>query len=129
MGTVPKYSRHWSLTPIVSLQLSIIYSEIMLGSLAQWLVPTCGGRVELETEYSAIPYPGRLWPAKKQGKSRSKSGQEKLEGIQAKLNNKNLSNKRRKELKKAGRKVANEERRKAENEDDDPEEVVIANVK
>ena len=55
--------------------------------------------------------------SKKQVKSRSKSGQEKLEGIQAKLNNKNLSNKRRKELKKAGRKVANEERRRAENEE------------
>ena len=67
--------------------------------------------------------------SKKEVKSRSKSGQEKLEGIQAKLNNKNLSNKRRKELKKAGRKVANEERRRAENEDGDTEEVVIANVK
>jgi len=63
------------------------------------------------------------------GRSGPKTNQEKLEGIQAKLGNKNLSNKRRKELKKAERRVANEERRRAEADEASDAEVVIANVK
>ena len=57
-----------------------------------------------------------------------RSTQEKLAGIQGKLQNKNLSNKRRKELKKSKSKIAGEERRRATKEAEDDAELVITNI-
>ena len=57
-----------------------------------------------------------------------RTAQDKLAGIQAKLQNKNLSNKRRKELKKSKSKIAGEERRKGEREEEEEEELVITNI-
>lgn len=60
------------------------------------------------------------------GRSPARTAQDKLAGIQAKLQNKNLSNKRRKELKKSKSKLAGQERRRLEGEEE--EELVIANI-
>ena len=57
-----------------------------------------------------------------------RSAQEKLAGIQGKLQNKNLSNKRRKELKKSKSKIAGDERRRAAKETEDDAELVITNI-
>eukprot|EP00092_Neocalanus_flemingeri_P049015 GFUD01056189.1.p1 GENE.GFUD01056189.1~~GFUD01056189.1.p1 ORF type:complete len:370 (+),score=100.12 GFUD01056189.1:47-1156(+) len=68
------------------------------------------------------------------GRSPSRSAQEKLVNIQQKLQNKNISNKKRKELKKNQRKLhANEEMRRGSaaggiNQCDDETDLVIANV-
>jgi len=62
------------------------------------------------------------------GKSPGRSAQEKLAGIQGKLQNKNLSNKRRKELKKSKSKIAGDERRRAAKETEDDAELVITNI-
>ena len=57
-----------------------------------------------------------------------RSAQEKLAGIQSKLQNKNLSNKRRKELKKSKSKIANEEKKRATKETKEDDELVITNI-
>lgn len=59
-----------------------------------------------------------------------RTAQDKLAGIQAKLHNKNLSNKRRKELKKSKSKLESQQRRKQEQEENSrPEqELVISNI-
>lgn len=61
-----------------------------------------------------------------------KSGQEKLKNIQQKLGNKNLSNKKRKDLKKSQRKIANNERKRGQGGNDHGQEsdteIVITNV-
>ena len=57
-----------------------------------------------------------------------RSAQEKLAGIQSKLQNKNLSNKRRKELKKSKSKIASEEKKRATKETKDDAELVITNI-
>ena len=58
----------------------------------------------------------------------ARSAQEKLAGIQGKLQNKNLSNKRRKELKKSKSKIAGEERRRASKETEDDAQLVITSI-
>jgi len=67
------------------------------------------------------------------GRSPSRSAQEKLANIQQKLQNKNISNKKRKELKKNQRKLANDERKRGSasvglDDVSDETEIVIANV-
>ena len=57
-----------------------------------------------------------------------RSAQEKLAGIQSKLQNKNLSNKRRKELKKSKSKIASEEKKRATKETKEDDELVITNI-
>jgi len=58
-----------------------------------------------------------------------RNGRQKTDGIQSKLKNKNMSNKRRKEVNRAEKKLANDERRRNERVNDDPAtEIVIANV-
>jgi len=62
------------------------------------------------------------------GRSPGRSAQEKLAGIQSKLQNKNLSNKRRKELKKSKSKIASEEKKRATKETKEDDELVITNI-
>ena len=70
------------------------------------------------------------------GKGSGKSAQEKLVNMQTKLQNKNLSNKKRKELKKHERKLRNDEKKRSDTAQDhhshphpeDPSELVVANV-
>jgi len=67
------------------------------------------------------------------GRSPSRSAQEKLVNIQQKLQNKNISNKKRKELKKNQRKLANDEKKRGSaggglDQCGDETEIVIANV-
>jgi len=67
------------------------------------------------------------------GRSPSRNAQEKLANIQQKLQNKNISNKKRKELKKNQRKIANDEKKRgsasgALDQCGDETEIVIANV-
>ena len=67
------------------------------------------------------------------GRSPSRSAHEKLANIQQKLQNKNISNKKRKELKKNKRKLANDEKKRGSAEGGldqcgDETEIVIANV-
>ena len=57
-----------------------------------------------------------------------KSTQDKLEAIQSKLQNKNLSNKRRKELKKSKGKIAANEKKKGKNEEPGEEEIMINDI-
>lgn len=61
------------------------------------------------------------------GRSPGRSAQEKLVGIQNKLQNKNLSNKKRKELKKSRSKIAGEERKRG-NKETENDELVITNI-
>ena len=77
---------------------------------------------------------GSLWGAQgsgtrvlgRQGGSPGRQAQDKLDNIQTKLKSKNLSNKKRKELKKSKGKIAGEERRRKERGEE--EELVIANI-
>ena len=67
------------------------------------------------------------------GRSPSRSAQEKLVNIQQKLQNKNISNKKRKELKKNQRKLHNDEKKRGNSSGGidqcgDETELVIANV-
>merc|ERR1712032_1142250 len=62
------------------------------------------------------------------GRSPGRSAQEKLAGIQSKLQNKNLTNKRRKELKKSKSKIASEEKKRATKETKEDDELVITNI-
>jgi len=57
-----------------------------------------------------------------------RTNQEKIESIQQKMQNKKLSNKRRKELKKAEKKLVSVERRNNDRDDNSDTEVVIANI-
>ena len=58
-----------------------------------------------------------------------RTAQEKLANIQEKLQNKNLSNKRRKELKKSKNKIAGDERKRKERQDTgNDDELVITNI-
>ena len=58
-----------------------------------------------------------------------RTAQEKLANIQEKLQNKNLSNKRRKELKKSKNKIAGDERKRKERRDTgNDDELVITNI-
>ena len=58
-----------------------------------------------------------------------RTAQEKLANIQEKLQNKNLSNKRRKELKKSKNKIAGDERKRKERKDiGNDDELVITNI-
>ena len=58
-----------------------------------------------------------------------RTAQEKLANIQEKLQNKNLSNKRRKELKKSKNKIAGDERKRKERKDTgNDDELVITNI-
>jgi len=60
------------------------------------------------------------------GASPGRQAQDKLDNIQAKLKSRNLSNKKRKELKKSKGKIAGEEKRRQERGEE--EELVIANI-
>jgi len=63
------------------------------------------------------------------GRSPGRTAQEKLANIQEKLQNKNLSNKRRKELKKSKNKIAGDERKRKERRDTGKDdELVITNI-
>ena len=68
------------------------------------------------------------------GRGSNRNAHEKLANIQQKLQSKNLSNKKRKELKKSQRKLANDEKKRGSPRagtvscDEDETEIVMANI-